>query len=56
MDLAGVIFGWKFFDHAAHLGGALTGIFWSYFGHQYIWQKRDPIVKYWHKIRNGEIK
>ncbi|XP_026480989.1 presenilins-associated rhomboid-like protein, mitochondrial isoform X2 [Ctenocephalides felis] len=56
MDLAGIIFGWKFFDHAAHLGGALTGIFWCYFGHQYIWQKRDPIVKYWHKLRNGELK
>lgn len=26
VDLAGVVFGWKFFDHAAHLGGALFGM------------------------------
>ncbi|KAL4842581.1 hypothetical protein H8958_013473 [Nasalis larvatus] len=28
MDTAGMIRGWKFFDHAAHLAGALCGI-WS---------------------------
>lgn len=26
MDLAGLIMGWKIFDHAAHLGGALLGV------------------------------
>nr|XP_010591278.1 presenilins-associated rhomboid-like protein, mitochondrial isoform X2 [Loxodonta africana] len=26
MDTAGLILGWRFFDHAAHLGGALFGI------------------------------
>lgn len=26
LDLAGCIMGWKFFDHAAHLGGALFGM------------------------------
>lgn len=26
MDTAGVVLGWKFFDHAAHLGGALFGM------------------------------
>lgn len=26
LDTAGVIFGWKIFDHAAHLGGALCGM------------------------------
>lgn len=26
MDTAGVVLGWKFFDHAAHLGGALFGV------------------------------
>lgn len=26
IDLAGCIMGWKFFDHAAHLGGALFGL------------------------------
>lgn len=26
LDTAGVLLGWKFFDHAAHLGGAATGM------------------------------
>lgn len=26
MDTAGVVLGWRFFDHAAHLGGALFGV------------------------------
>lgn len=26
MDTAGMVLGWKFFDHAAHLGGALFGM------------------------------
>lgn len=27
LDTAGVLFGWKFFDHAAHLGGAFCGMY-----------------------------
>nr|XP_054538373.1 presenilins-associated rhomboid-like protein, mitochondrial isoform X7 [Pan troglodytes] len=30
MDTAGMILGWKFFDHAAHLGGALFGMISPY--------------------------
>lgn len=26
LDLAGCLLGWKLFDHAAHLGGALFGM------------------------------
>lgn len=26
IDALGIAFGWKFFDHAAHLGGALFGM------------------------------
>jgi hypothetical protein len=26
IDAAGVVMGWKLFDHAAHLGGALFGM------------------------------
>lgn len=26
VDVLGIAFGWKFFDHAAHLGGALFGV------------------------------
>lgn len=27
-DLVGLIRNWKFFDHAAHLSGALAGVLW----------------------------
>jgi len=55
LDSAGVILGWKLFDHAAHLGGAAVGIGWAYWGNEYIWQKRDTILQYWHDLR-GSIK
>ncbi|XP_055389279.1 presenilins-associated rhomboid-like protein, mitochondrial isoform X2 [Condylostylus longicornis] len=43
-DLAGVLLRWKFFDHAAHLGGALFGMFWSFYGRNVVWPKREPLV------------
>uniref|UniRef100_A0A8I5T2L7 rhomboid protease n=1 Tax=Pongo abelii TaxID=9601 RepID=A0A8I5T2L7_PONAB len=57
MDTAGMILGWKFFDHAAHLGGALFGIWYVTYGHELIWKNREPLVKIWHEIRtNGPKK
>lgn len=50
LDLAGCILGWKFFDHAAHLGGALFGLFWVYFGTE-LWQKRIPFLTIYHDLR-----
>ncbi|XP_068628270.1 presenilins-associated rhomboid-like protein, mitochondrial [Battus philenor] len=51
VDLAGVILGWKFFDHAAHLGGALFGISWCYWGGQHVWGNRDKFLQYYHSFR-----
>ncbi|XP_071455331.1 presenilin-associated rhomboid-like protein, mitochondrial [Hetaerina americana] len=51
LDTAGVLMGWKFFDHAAHLGGALFGISWAMWGNEYVWKKREPLVRWWHDIR-----
>ncbi|KAL1764651.1 presenilins-associated rhomboid, mitochondrial isoform X1, partial [Sigmodon hispidus] len=57
MDTAGMVLGWKFFDHAAHLGGALFGIWYITYGHELIWKNREPLVKIWHEIRtNGPKK
>lgn len=50
-DLAGLIFRWKLFDHAAHLGGALVGLFWSYYGQVHLWPLRQHFVGYWHQLR-----
>ncbi|XP_044750973.1 presenilins-associated rhomboid-like protein, mitochondrial isoform X2 [Coccinella septempunctata] len=55
LDTAGVLLGWKFFDHAAHLGGAAFGMFWALYGHQHVWQKREPLLQLWHSAR-GAIK
>lgn len=51
MDAAGVVLGWRFFDHAAHLGGAVVGIWYIMYGHELIWKNREPFVKIWHDLR-----
>ncbi|CAL7949259.1 unnamed protein product [Xylocopa violacea] len=50
IDMLGCLCRWKLFDHAAHLGGALFGIFWQVWGNANIWQKREPIVLFLHKL------
>uniref|UniRef100_A0A8P4GQ80 rhomboid protease n=1 Tax=Dicentrarchus labrax TaxID=13489 RepID=A0A8P4GQ80_DICLA len=52
IDTAGLIVGWRLFDHAAHLGGALFGIWYVSYGHKLIWRKREPLVKMWHDMRS----
>ncbi|XP_051943260.1 presenilins-associated rhomboid-like protein, mitochondrial isoform X2 [Hippocampus zosterae] len=51
LDMAGLLLGWQMFDHAAHIGGALFGIWYVMYGHKLIWGKRDSVVKMWHSIR-----
>ncbi|XP_013888759.1 presenilins-associated rhomboid-like protein, mitochondrial [Austrofundulus limnaeus] len=51
MDTAGLVLGWRFFDHAAHLGGAVFGIWYILLGHEWIWKNREPFVKVWHDLR-----
>ncbi|XP_037643157.1 presenilins-associated rhomboid-like protein, mitochondrial [Sebastes umbrosus] len=52
IDTAGLILGWRLFDHAAHLGGALFGVWYVAYGHKLIWRKREPLVKMWHDMRS----
>ncbi|XP_066455897.1 presenilin-associated rhomboid-like protein, mitochondrial isoform X2 [Eleutherodactylus coqui] len=52
LDSVGLLLRWKFFDHAAHLGGALFGIWYALYGHELIWKKREPLVKIWHEFRS----
>lgn len=54
VDLAGMVFGWKLFDHAAHLGGALFGIYWCGWGSDSIWGNRDKFLQYYHNIRKSD--
>uniref|UniRef100_A0A8D3C3Z6 rhomboid protease n=1 Tax=Scophthalmus maximus TaxID=52904 RepID=A0A8D3C3Z6_SCOMX len=51
-DAAGLFLGWRFLDHAAHLGGALFGVWYVAYGYKLIWRKREPLVKMWHDMRS----
>lgn len=51
VDTAGLILKWHLFDHAAHLGGALFGIFYVMWGHEILWKKREIVMKLWHSVR-----
>ncbi|XP_078480863.1 presenilin-associated rhomboid-like protein A, mitochondrial [Lampetra planeri] len=52
VDSAGLILGWRLFDHAAHIGGALFGVWYVAYGYKLIWRKREPFVKLWHDMRS----
>lgn len=56
LDLAGLIFRWRLFDHAAHLGGAAIGIFWAYYGRDKIWPQREHLIGLWHQFRGKPTK
>ncbi|TRY83660.1 hypothetical protein DNTS_027958 [Danionella cerebrum] len=51
-DTMGMLLGWRIFDHAAHLGGALFGIWYILYGHQKIWKNRETLVRRWHDFRS----
>ncbi|CAA9994534.1 unnamed protein product [Nesidiocoris tenuis] len=53
-DAAGILFGFKLFDHAAHLGGALFGVFWAEYGNSCMQYQRQHLLPIWHKIRTGK--
>nr|CAG4646326.1 EOG090X07NR [Macrothrix elegans] len=53
IDTLGLLMRWRLFDHAAHLGGALFGIFWQHWGQQEIWNRRVGILQAWHNFRTG---
>ena len=53
MDTLGVVFRWSFFDHAAHLGGILFGIWYAAAGHKIIWEKREILLQKWQLIRKS---
>ncbi|XP_076040491.1 presenilin-associated rhomboid-like protein, mitochondrial isoform X5 [Oratosquilla oratoria] len=51
MDACGIAFGWRMFDHAAHLGGALFGLAYGLWGPRYIWGNRETVMVKWHQLR-----
>ncbi|KAL4113361.1 hypothetical protein QTP88_016993 [Uroleucon formosanum] len=51
LDIMGLLLKWQMFDHAAHLGGTLFGMFWYKYMSTYIWGNRRYIVNNWIKLK-----
>ncbi|KAH9490283.1 hypothetical protein Btru_033963 [Bulinus truncatus] len=50
-DLLGLVLGWRFLDHAGHLGGIFFGILYAKYGNKLVWGNRETIMKWWHDLR-----
>ncbi|CAD5230585.1 unnamed protein product [Bursaphelenchus okinawaensis] len=44
-DLIGLIFKFKLFDHAAHLGGSIFGLWYAWYGQQFVERKFFPFIQ-----------
>lgn len=50
-DFAGLLLGFRLFDHAAHLGGTLFGILYASYGEQLLWKDfGDYVITAYRKI------
>lgn len=54
-DVCGLLFRFRFFDHAAHLGGTLFGVAYMKHLQEVTWDKRGELVRAWHKFRENEL-
>jgi len=52
IDSTGVLLGWRFFDHAAHLSGCLFGVAFNQYAAGPLNQFRDMVTEHWHRYRN----
>lgn len=50
LDTVGLILRWSLFDHACHLGGALSGMAYARWGQQ-LWLKHNFVMQQWHRLR-----
>lgn len=52
LDFVGIMAGWKYIDHAAHLGGSLFGVWYATYGEKLYYKYRGNVVENWVKIRD----
>ena len=52
MDTAGLLLGWKVFDHAGHLGGTLFGVWYTKYGHKITDKYRKKVASIYHRLRS----
>ncbi|KAI6192401.1 Presenilins-associated rhomboid-like protein, mitochondrial [Aphelenchoides bicaudatus] len=54
-DLLGLIFRFRMFDHAAHLGGTLFGVWYAAYGEHMVRHRFNPLIhKIQHKFEEGQ--
>jgi len=52
LDFVGILLRWRVFDHAAHLGGTLFGVWYALWGENLIWHElRAKIQRQYRQIR-----
>ena len=54
VDTVGLVLRWRFLDHAAHLGGMVSGVAWAYGGTSEVWGRREGLVRLWHNLRTRD--
>jgi rhomboid-like protein len=54
LDVVGLAMGWRFLDHAGHLGGTLFGLFYIKYGRPYFDAYKRALIKKYHTYRNKE--
>lgn len=52
VDTTGMVLRWRYLDHAAHLGGMMSGVAWAHYGTSQVWDRREKLVTAWHNFRN----
>lgn len=55
LDVLGLLLGWKLFDHAAHLGGMLFGLWFAKYGHTFLFKTNgyaEKVFRTWIYIKN----
>ena len=52
MDTVGLLAKWSLFDHAAHLGGSLFGVWYALRGEQLYYKHRKTVVENWLKLKS----
>ncbi|XP_074594685.1 rhomboid family intramembrane serine protease rho-7 [Brevipalpus obovatus] len=51
IDSLGLFMGWRFIDHAAHLGGTFFGVWYMKFGQDLLWRYRRKLTVKWRDLK-----
>lgn len=55
IDVIGLLARWSFIDHAAHLGGVATGVWYAMYGQEMYMKHRSVIGEKWSSLKNIKV-